>query len=152
MHISMSFSPHFIANFSHPCNIFVRKFSLEISKNLGALAFLMHLAFSTMHRTLHSASLSSLLALITAMSSSFSFATTLGSKPANASLESTFCHKFLRFMESGNCCICTEKPKCYERRGTYMYMSLLLSISVQLWSMSIPERVSSSNRRLQIAT
>uniref|UniRef100_A0A0A9D3U5 Csu92a n=1 Tax=Arundo donax TaxID=35708 RepID=A0A0A9D3U5_ARUDO len=78
----------------------------------------MHLAFSTMHRTLHSASLSSLLPLISAISVSSIFATALGSKSANTSL----------------------------------YMSLLLSISVQLWSMSIPDSASSSKRRLSLYT
>jgi len=34
----------------------------------------------------------------------------------------------------------------------HLYMSRLLSISVQLWSMSIPDSDRSSKRRLQITT
>jgi hypothetical protein len=63
----------------------------------------------------HAASLSSLLPLISATSSSSILATALGSKQANASL----------------------------------YMSRRLSISVQLWSVSIPDSDRSSNSRLR---
>lgn len=77
--------------------IFVLTFSLmfwsktwqvlwTIHRGHAVLAFWMHLAFSMMHRTLHSASLSSLLPLISATSFSSIFATVLGSKSANASL------------------------------------------------------------------
>lgn len=61
-------------------------------------AFVMHLALSTMHRTLLSGKASSLLEAISAISFSLILLTRLGSKPANASLHlSTFGKPLVKF-------------------------------------------------------
>lgn len=106
----------------------------------------MHFALSMMHLTLHSAKVSSLLEAISIISFSPILHTTLGSNPAKASLHN---HLFFKiFLQTINTRISCYSIDCLAKLSCNLRSSLLLRISVQLKSISIPHIARSSNNSL----